>query len=593
MREKTTWLFELKDLSDDDFRHLQKKMDKMGHEIKDIEHRDAFSASRKGAVKFKGQLTDIRREIPLLDRGLSLLASPLGLAAAAVTGVGIVMHKTNKAAKEFNHQFLELKNLNLDKTEAQLERLRESVLNTSFYGGLDATRAAQAYFDVQSATGKYGKEVDNIVSQIGKFSTSVKSDLNATIEGAAKAMGIFGFGAGQMDDFLASSGKVVQMGITTFDQFSKVQVEYAGAAAAANQGFEEANKLFAAFSKNAKSVDIAANLTKTAFEDLTKGSTIRGFKELAGVDLFDSNDQMRKMTDIAGDLVPELQKMSDLEFANFKEEVGGSIGLKALLDQLKVAGDDVLQTFEDFEKLDFDGNKAFQNALNDAETLDGFLSNKLNASMIRLGEASMPITNFFNKLGIVSLDKISDFIQGTSDLFSPEARAESEKLTAAFHTQKALKNKFDYEEFENLPADQQQSRVKNWEKLLEDERKKSELDKSYEWGVSEETQGKALGKSRFLENMIAKYGISEKKDEILLNSDGTPISEGDGNGDAKTTISGIEAVNKMRNVTVNISSLVNELRYYDEQGGMTDQEIEQKMVELLVRAVRDAEIALG
>ena len=72
-----------------------------------------------------------------------------------------------------------------------------------------------------------------------------------------------------------------------------------------------------------------------------------------------------------------------------------------------------------------------------------------------------------------------------------------------------------------------------------------------------------------------------------------PTGGGLGDGNSKSPITGIESVNKMRNITVSIGSLVQELRYYTQDSSMTDQDIEQKMTELLVRAVRDAEIAIS
>jgi TP901 family phage tail tape measure protein len=331
----------------------------------------------------------IREQVPGLDSALSLLANPYALAAAAVIGLGVALYKSVDAAADFNHEFVNLRNLNLDKSNAELDKLKGNILDLSLKTGLSAKATSKAYYDVQSATGLYGKEVDMIVEKVGNFSIATQADLSDSINSSTKAMKAFGFGAEKMDDYLASNAKTVQVGITTFNELAQVQTEYAGAAASIGQDFNTANKVFAAFTAIAKDSSTAATMTKSAFEGLTQKATIDGLKGI-GVDLFDASGKMKNMDGVIKELVPKIQNMSDADFAKFKNQIGGPEGLQNLFKQLRTSGDDVLKTFEAFDNTTFSIDDALKNAKGDLNTLKMILGNQINNIMIRIGETILP-----------------------------------------------------------------------------------------------------------------------------------------------------------------------------------------------------------
>ena len=309
-----------------------------------------------------------------------------GAAIAIVVG-GFSM--VTKKAAAFENQFLELRQLNLDKTNDELIKLNKNVLKTSFSTGMMAKDTAKAYFDIQSATGKYGAEVDGIVEKTAIFARSTKTNFDSAIQSVGKAINAFGMDAKDMDKFFASSFKTVQVGITTFDQLAATQTDYAGAAAAANQTVDDANKLFAAFTQTSKSVREAGTLTKQTFNDLTRKSTIDGFKKI-GVNLFDNAGAMKSLDTVTRELVPKLKTMTDFEFSKFKEAVGGSEGIRALLDRTKASGDSLLQTFDNFDNTKFDIDAAIKNANGDLNIMSSILSNKIDTVLVRIGQKTLP-----------------------------------------------------------------------------------------------------------------------------------------------------------------------------------------------------------
>lgn len=341
------------------------------------------------SARAKQDLADLTSQIPGLSGIGAAIANPMVMAGAAITAVAVGFATVTKKAADFEHQFLELRQLNLDKTNAELERLNDQVLRTSFNTGMLAKDTAKAYFDIQSATGKYGAEVDSIVEKTALFARATKTNFDSAIQSVGKAINAFGMDAKDMDKFFASSFKTVQVGITTFDQLAETQTDYAGAAAAANQSIDDANKLFAAFTQTAKSTREAGTLTKQTFNDLTRKSTIDGFKAI-GVSMFDNAGAMKSLDAITRELVPKLQGMSDLEFSRFKEAVGGSEGIRALLDRTKASGDELIRTFDDFDKTEFNFAQAIENANGDLTTMSTLLSNKIDTVLVRIGKKTLP-----------------------------------------------------------------------------------------------------------------------------------------------------------------------------------------------------------
>lgn len=385
-----------------DLAKLSERMDALDRKMEalDAQAQRTFNRAGTSAKKFGLQnskvMQGLAQEIPMLDQFGAYLTNPYVAAGAAIAGLGIVMYKAEQKAEDFNNQFLELENLNLDKTQQQLDRLNQSILDTAFANGLNSKATAKAYFDIQSATGKYGKEVDLITGRVGAFSMAVKADNDEMINGVGKAMNAYGFGADQLDKFLQSSAKSVQVGITTFDQLAKVQVEYASAAVGAGQSYDEANKFFAAFSKTSKSVDIAATLTKTAFMGLSDPKVQEGLKAWK-INVFDQTGKMKGASSIVEDISKKISGFSDETFSKFMGDVGGPEGMRGLLQMIKGQGEDLISTFRQFDELDFDIDKAIANAKKDPKIMRQLVNNQIENLQIRLGQVLLePVAKGLN-----------------------------------------------------------------------------------------------------------------------------------------------------------------------------------------------------
>lgn len=351
--------------------------------------RAAYDAAGDGVSELKERMLG---SLPLpgaMTARFAAMSGPLAIAVGLVGALTLGLVKGVQAAEQFNVGFRELRNLNMDLDDAGIAGLKNDLLDLSQAKGLDPQKVTAGYYDIQSATGQTGKAVLDLVGRVGEASRALNMDMATSINGVGKAMVAFKMQAGDVDTLLASNAKTVQMGIVTFDQLAKAQTEYAGAAASVNQTVDSANKVFAIMTQHTKSADIAATYAKGAFAELTRESTVKGLEKI-GVGIFDAAGNMRQADDILRDLVPKLSDMSDVTFSRMKEEIGGSEGLRALLDASKASGADTLRVLDGFDASRFDLDKAIKQANGDLDVMKEKLTNSIQVELIRVGEVFMP-----------------------------------------------------------------------------------------------------------------------------------------------------------------------------------------------------------
>lgn len=331
-----------------------------------------------------------------LDKGFGKFAGTLRaigtLTLAAGAAIGTLLVKGVQNAKEYNAEFRQLENLNLDKSPAEIQKLNKNVLDAAFNAGRLPAEMSKAFFDIQSGTGKFGAEVEAIAKKTSDFSRGFKVDFTTAVEGAVKGIKNFNLEAKDMDRFFASMQKTVQVGIVTFEQLAQVQTDYAGAANTAGQSVDSANKLFAVFTAKAKSAEEAATLTKSAFQDLLKPSTLKAFDKL-GIEVFDrQTGKVKQIDEIVGDLNKKFERFrgNDKAISSLVNEFGGNEGLVALIGEAAKNGDQMLRTFKDFDNVDFNLEKALRNSKLDLDEMTKIVGNRLNVVFTELGQILIP-----------------------------------------------------------------------------------------------------------------------------------------------------------------------------------------------------------
>lgn len=332
----------------------------------------------------------MRDQFPLMGRGMDLITNKYVLQAAAIAGFALLLGSATQKAISFNHEFLQIEQLNLDKNKKDMEQYKDIIRDTAFTVGTDLNKTTAAFYDVQSATGLFGNEAKKVVQEVGKFSIATGADLNDSINSTTKAMKAFGLGANDIKGYLESNAKTVQVGITTFEELARVQTEYAGAAAGAGQTVNTANKIFAAFTSIAKDSNTAANMTKTAFQGLTQAGTIKGLKSI-GISMYDSNGQMRDLSQVLGEVSGKFKTMSPKKIDELINKIGGPEGLRNLFVKLKTGSEDFFNTLTAFDSSKFDLDKALKNAQGDVTVLGNIVKNRWGVVMENLGQKILPL----------------------------------------------------------------------------------------------------------------------------------------------------------------------------------------------------------
>lgn len=355
---------------------------------------------------------EIMNEVPLIGNAFRLVSNPIALTVAGVAALGKGIDYTTQKAANFNTQFRNLANLNLDKSKREIDSLRRMVLDTAYDKGFNTDKTVMGYFDVQSTTGKFGGEVKRIVEKQGEFANLMQADFNEYIAGTAKGMANFGFGAEKLDEFNRSAYATVKVGVTTFDQLAKVQSVYAGAAAANNQTFDTANKLLALFTVKTKSADEAATLTKSMFNDLTKDATIKAFKKI-GISIYDTNGNIKQ----ADSLMMELNKKflaldGDKKVIALKNQFTGSDGLISLVQAATDKSGQLQNTFNSFDSTKLGLNKALELARNDVNYINETLQNKIKALEIEIGTNLLPLKEWWAQLKLEMINGVMWVIRG-------------------------------------------------------------------------------------------------------------------------------------------------------------------------------------
>lgn len=371
---------------------LQSKFDKFGTKV--------GGKIDKLRLKYQGFID----EIPGLGRAMDLLKNPMALATVGILGVGIAFGalatKGVQAAEKFDTAFLPIKQLNLDKSKVELDSYRSKIRDAAFDIGTNLGDSTNAMYDLQSATGLYGKDAIDVFKKVGRYSQATGADLGDSMNSTTKAMKAFGIGVDGIDALLASNAKTVQTGIVTFDELAKVQTEYAGATSAAGQSVDVGNKVFAMFTSISKNADIAAGQTKNFFDGLgAQGSKIK--KEL-DIDIFGVDGKMKDADKLLIDISQKFKNMTDKEITDTINKIGGPEGLRTALAKVKTGADDMVKTFNAFDSSKFSLKDALKNAEGDFGKMKEMFSSRLEAVFSKIGEKIIPLlANLFDTLAPV------------------------------------------------------------------------------------------------------------------------------------------------------------------------------------------------
>jgi len=570
-----------------------------------VEKATGSMQSKLNSFKLEGLKTfgAIRDEIPSLGSAVSLLTSPIALLAGSIAIIGVKARDALAEAEKFSGGFRQLQMLNLDKSVKDMGKLKDMIRDTSYQKGFDPTETIKAFFDVQSVTGKFGSEVDNIVAKQGEFARLMQADFKNWISGSAKAMANYGFGLDKLDAFNKAAFATVQTGVTTFDELAQVQSMFAGAASASKQSFASADKIFSIFTVKVKDVNEAATLTKSLFNDLSKATTIDSFKKL-GINVFDTNKQFKQADILLLELQNKFRKLgtSDSKLIELKNQFQGSEGLIAFVQAATDKTNTLQQTIRTFDSTQFALPKALEIAKNDINYINEQLENKTKVLMGSIGENFIPIKKFFAEVMIGGIEGVKRLWADTATMAAQYKNDASKKVLKDFP---GLENptKLTGKAFEDMMGN-----VNRDLKVYQDIAQKNigfkntgnlanHFNPTKAQGFYNYTYGGAASEALMTLTRQAREARSTMPsgDFAGVNTNGSNPKQGGGvNSAIATDVKSISSGSQTKSVTVNIESFV--------KGGlntsstsinsMNKDELERWMTEMFMRVVRSAETAM-
>jgi len=335
------------------------------------------------------------------------MLGPMMAGAGGALSLAAAFNKSSQAVEEFRLNWRKLENLNMAKSDSQLNTIRNQVLGLASLNNFDPGKTSQAYFDVQSLTGKEGIVAESIIRKQGKFAKVMQADFNEYIAASAKAMKNYGFGYEGLDAFNKANLGVFNTGYIDMDQLAKSMSVYAGPAAAANQSVASANKLMALFTVKTKSPDEAATMTKSAFTDLFKKDIVKSFKSV-GIELYDINGKAKQVDKIMLELNAKFaDKTSAKQMDELRNKFSGSEGINALLSAAKDQTGDLQRTFKNFDSSGGGIDNAFRRAKDDINAINDGINLKLKNSWTALGEALLPAFIEVKKIIVSGIDLLN------------------------------------------------------------------------------------------------------------------------------------------------------------------------------------------
>lgn len=192
---------------------------------------------------------------------------------------------------------------------------REVAKTTTF----SAEQAAEAYFFLASA-GMDATQSIAAMPQVAKFAQAGMFDLATATDLATDAQSALGMASDDPKENLAQLTRVTDVFVkantlanTSVEQIAAAMTNKAGPALrAVGKDIEEGSAVLAAFADQGLKGEAAGSALHIVMRDLQTAAlkNVDAFKE-AGVAVYDSNGEMRHMSDIVGDLEGLLDGMSD------------------------------------------------------------------------------------------------------------------------------------------------------------------------------------------------------------------------------------------------------------------------------------------
>ena len=387
----------------------------------------AIQIVTKGADLAKNQLNKLGGSADKSGKMMGKLATA-GKVAGIAIGVALVKGMT-KATQEFiafNDKMTQSIAI-MDTTIEQQKAMEAQAIAVSRETRISAEQSAEAFFFLASA-GLNAEQSISALPQVAKFAQAGMFDMATATDLATDAQSALGLTVDDAQQNLDNLTKVTDVLVkantlanSSVQQFSEALTNKAGSALkVANKGIEEGVAVLSAFADRGVKGAEAGEKLNQLLRDIPRATAKNSeeFKKL-GLNMFDTEGNMKNVADIIEELDSVLAPMSDELKASTLDQLGLNRGVADAVKILSGAGDEIRNYEQALMQSGGTTQDVADKQMGSLKAQLDIMSNAFSELGILLGETIAPVLTSI-------VQKVTDIVQGFSDFIKNQREVTKE-----------------------------------------------------------------------------------------------------------------------------------------------------------------------
>ena len=387
----------------------------------------AIQIVTKGADLAKNQLNKLGGSAGKSSKMMGKLATA-GKVAGIAIGVALVKGMT-KATQEFiafNDKMTQSIAI-MDTTVEQQKAMEAQAIAVSRETRISAEQSAEAFFFLASA-GLNAEQSISALPQVAKFAQAGMFDMATATDLATDAQSALGMTVDDAQQNLDNLTRVTDVLVkantlanASVQQFSEALTNKAGSALkVANKGIEEGVAVLSAFADRGVKGAEAGEKLNQLLRDIPRATAKNSeeFKKL-GLNMFDTEGNMKNVADIIEELDSVLAPMSDELKASTLDQLGLNRGVADAVKILSGAGDEIRNYEQALMQSGGTTQDVADKQMGSLKAQLDIMSNAFSELGILLGETIAPVLTSI-------VQKVTDIVQGFSDFIKNQREVTKE-----------------------------------------------------------------------------------------------------------------------------------------------------------------------
>ena len=339
-----------------------------------------------------------------------------GVVAGALIGITKGVIDSVQAFANFDDKMTQSLAI-MQTTTAQQEQMGRVAREVATQTAISATESAEAYFFLASA-GLDAEQSIQALPQVAKFAQAGMFDMATATDLATDAQSALGLTVDDAIQNLQNLTRVTDVLVkantlanATVQQFSEALTNKAGAALkVVSKDIEEGVAVLSAFADRGVKGAEAGEKLNQVLRDIPRATAknAKEFKAL-GLELFDTEGNMKNVADVIEELDRVLGPMSDELKASTLDQLGLNRGVADAVKILSGAGDEIRNYENELRNAGGTTEAVAQKQLESFKSQVTILQNQLNNLAITIGEDIVPALTNMTKGLQTTVERIQNF----------------------------------------------------------------------------------------------------------------------------------------------------------------------------------------